>query len=180
MRELWIAMIAARASSDQGRSRRVFAGLTAAAFGLAVFGSAGVAIAAGPFDGLSGSWAGSGTVTYDDGTKERLTCTAKYDQTDSNSISQVLACSSSRYNVRILAYYKNADTKLTGHWRDEVLQIEGSISGTVANGRITGSLHGPTFEAAVVVDTHGAQQTVTITNDNQSIRKVAIAVRKNG
>ena len=173
-------MIAARASSDQGRSRSVFALLIAAAFGLAVFGSAGAAIAAGPFDGLAGRWAGSGTVTYDDGTKERLTCTAKYDQTDSNSISQVLACNSSSYNFRILAYYKNTDTTLTGHWSEQVLQIEGSISGTVANGRITGSLHGPTFEAAVVVDTHGAQQTVTITNDNGSIRHVAIAVRKNG
>jgi len=173
-------MISAQASSDHGRSRRVFSLLTAAAFGLAVFGSAGAVIAAGPFDGLSGSWAGNGTVSYDDGTKERLTCTAKYDQTDLNSISQVLACRSSSYNFRILAYYKNADGKLTGHWREQVLQIEGSISGTVANGRITGSLHGPTFHAAVVVDTHGAQQTVTITNDNGSIREVAIAVRKNG
>jgi hypothetical protein len=173
-------MISAQASSDQGRSRRVFSLLTAAAFGLAVFGSAGAVIAAGPFDGLSGSWAGNGTVSYDDGTKERLTCTAKYDQTDSNSISQVLACSSSSYNFRILAYYKNADTKLTGHWSEQVLQVEGSISGTVANGRITGSLLGPTFHAAVVVDTHGALQTVTITNDSGSIRKVAIAVRKNG
>jgi hypothetical protein len=173
-------MISAQASSDRGRSRRVFSLLTAAAFGLAVFGSAGAVIAAGPFDGLSASWAGNGTVSYDDGTKERLTCTAKYEQTDLNSISQVLACRSSSYNFRILAYYKNADTKLTGHWSEQVLQIEGSISGTVANGRITGSLHGPTFHAAVVVDTHGAQQTVTITNDNGSIREVAIAVRKNG
>jgi hypothetical protein len=173
-------MISAQASSDQGRSRRVFALLIAAAFGLAVFGSAGAAIAAGPFDGVSGSWAGNGTVTYDDGTKERLTCTAKYDQTDSNSISQVLACSSSSYNFRILAYYKNADTKLTGHWSEQVLQIEGSISGTIADGRITGILHGPTFQAAVVVDSHGARQTVTITNDSQSIRKIAIAMKKNG
>jgi hypothetical protein len=173
-------MISARAGSDLDSWQRVLASLAATAFGVAFLASAGAAIAAGPFDGLSGRWAGNGTVTYDDGTRERLTCTAKYDQTDPNSISQVLACRSSSYNFRILAYYKSAGTKLTGHWSEQVLQIEGSISGSVANGLITGTLHGPTFQAAVVVDTNGTQQTVTITNDSQSIRNVAVAVKKNG
>jgi hypothetical protein len=41
-------------------------------------------------------------------------------------------------------------------------------------------LRGPGFTAAVLVDTHGNEQTVTISAADQEIRQVSVAVRKNG
>jgi hypothetical protein len=173
-----IAMISAPVRSHRRRSTKLFGPLTAAALGLAMLGSA--AADPGPFDGLAGRWAGNGVVTYSDGTKERLTCTVKYDQAEPNSISQSLACttSSDTYHFKINAYYKNQADSLVGHWDELVLQISGSITGKVANGRISGNLHGPGFEAAVVVDTKGDHQTVTISAPEQRISQVAIAVKK--
>jgi hypothetical protein len=61
-----------------------------------------------------------------------------------------------------------------------VLQVQGSLTGTVSNGHIIGNLHGPGFEARVQVDTKGDRQTVTVLAPEQRITQVAIAVRKVG
>ena len=173
-------MISAPANPRGRRLGAFLASLAAATIGLAALGAIGVAAAAGPFDGLAGKWAGTGVVTYSDGTKERLQCSVKYEQSNQDSISQILACTSDTYNFKINAYYKNNAASLAGHWDELVMQISGSISGTVANGRITGNLRGPGFQAQVVVDTHGDRQTVTISAPEQRISEVAIAVRKGG
>jgi hypothetical protein len=174
-------MVSSPAGFDFRRHGARFLFLGATLFALSMLG-APVAIAdGGPFDGLAGRWAGNGVVTYSDGTKERLQCTVKYDQSEPNSISQSLACntSSDTYNFKINAYYRNQATSLVGHWDELVLQISGSISGTVSNGRISGNLRGPGFQANVIVDTKGDHQTVTIDAPNQRISQVAIAVKKN-
>ncbi len=154
------------------------ASLVAGVVGLAALGSVGVAAAAGPFDGLAGRWSGTGVVTYSDGTKERLQCSVKYDQSNPDSIAQAVNCTSDSYNFKINAFYKNNATSLAGHWEELVMQISGSLTGSVANGVITGNLHGPGFQAKVIVDTKGNRQTVTVTAPEQRISQVAIAVRR--
>jgi hypothetical protein len=131
------------------------------------------------FAELVGNWNGSGTVTYASGTTERLRCKVKYDQQLQESIVQTLRCASDSYKFQINAYYRNASGNLTGHWDELTLQISGSISGSVSQGKITGSLHGPGFLASVLVDTKGNQQTVNIAAENQDIRQVSIQVSRN-
>jgi len=153
-----------------------------AAVGLLCLGAvsgAAPAASGGPFAGLAGSWAGSGTVTYASGTKERLRCKVKYDQTNPDSVQQALRCASDSYKFQINAYYKQDGGTLTGHWDELTMQVSGSITGTATEGRITGDLHGPGFAAAVRVDTHGNEQTVTISASDQDIRQVTVAVRRN-
>jgi hypothetical protein len=62
LRGFCIVMISARAGSDLDSWQRGLASLAATAFGVAFLASAGAAIAAGPFDGLSRRW--SGTMIY--------------------------------------------------------------------------------------------------------------------
>jgi hypothetical protein len=132
-----------------------------------------------PFSDLVGQWTGKGTVTYASGTKERLTCRVRYDQNASDTILQTLRCASDSYKFQINAFYRNTEGKLNGHWEELTLQISGSISGDVTPaGKITGDLHGPGFQASVLVDTKGDQQTVNIAAENQDIRSVSVSVKR--
>jgi len=162
------------------RWRAIASGLTIVAMGTAIMiGAAGTAVA-GPFDGLPGKWSGTGVVTYSDGTKERLQCSVKYEQADPNSVTQAVACTSDSYNFRINAFYKSNTNGLVGHWSETVMQVSGSLTGTVSDGHILGNLRGPGFQARVNVDTKGNQQTVTVVTADQKISQVAIAVKRGG
>lgn len=161
------------------RRRSALAAAVVGLLGVGALASAAPA-AGGPFAGLAGAWSGNGTVTYASGTKERLRCKVKYDQTNEDSISQALRCASDSYKFEINAYYKHSGGALSGHWDEFTLQISGSIVGTATTGRIAGDLRGPGFTAAVLVDTHGNEQTVTISATDQEIRQVSVAVHKNG
>jgi hypothetical protein len=153
--------------------------------GLLVAGVAGAAMLtgsaamAGPFDGLAGKWTGTGLLTYADGTRERLQCTATYEQSVSDSIKQTLLCKSDSYLFRIKAFYQSDASSLTGSWQETEMDVHGRLTGSVQDGRISGKLSGPGFEATVVVDTKGNKQTVLIDAPGQQrITQVAISVSR--
>ena len=170
-------MISEQAVPRRRPAAKLFALAAIAMLGLGAL-SAEAPAAGGPFAGLAGAWTGNGTVTYASGTRERLRCKVKYDQTNENSVQQALRCASDSYKFEINAYYKVTAGTLSGHWDEFTLQISGSITGTASEGRIAGDLHGPGFSAAVLVDTRGNEQTVTISAVDKDIRQVTVAVRK--
>jgi hypothetical protein len=129
------------------------------------------ALAAGPFDGLTGSWSG-------DGTKERLRCRVQYVQKNEDNLQQALRCASDSYKFEINAYFDNVNGRIVGTWSELVQNVRGTVTGTVRGGRIEGDLQGPGFIAQLVVVTRGDRQTVSIEADLEEIRSVAIEVRK--
>lgn len=136
------------------------------------------ALAAGPFTGVIGVWGGTGTVTYASGTKERLSCRAQYVQNNDDNLQQALRCASDSYNFQINAFFQHTNGDLRGRWEELVLEISGSVTGNVTDGRIEGSLHGPGFVAELTVQTTGNRQKVKILTPDQEIRVVDIEVRK--
>jgi len=157
------------------RRSRALAGAVAVA---ALVGAAQVAAAPGPFEGLEGTWTGDGTLTYASGTQERLSCRVQYVQSNPNNLQQALRCAADSYNFQINAYFDSANGKLSGNWAELVNNVNGSVSGTVGNGRINGDLKGPGFNATLNVVTKGDRQTVNIQAAIQEIRAVSIEVRK--
>src|SRR4051812_31193443 len=60
---------------------------------------------AGPFATLSGVWTGGGTVSLENGTKERLRCRVQYVTTnEGNNLQQSLNCDSASYHFHVNAY----------------------------------------------------------------------------
>ena len=159
------------------RGRVAVKSLAAAAVVLAVGGTSALADT-NPFAALAGSWRGKGTVTYSSGTKERLTCKVTYDSAASDSVQQHLTCASDSYKFEIQAYYRAHDGVVTGHWDELTMNISGSISGGMDNGKISGALNGPGFSATVLVDTKGDDQNVTIAAQDQDIKDVSVDVRR--
>jgi hypothetical protein len=136
------------------------------------------AAAAGPFEGLEGVWTGDGTLTHSSGTQERLTCRVQYLMPSPSNLNQALRCSSDTYNFQINAAFSSANGRLSGNWSEVVQNLSGSVSGTVANGKIVGALKGPGFTAQLNVVTKGNTQTVDIQAPVQDIQAVSIQVRK--
>jgi hypothetical protein len=160
------------------RNARHLVGATAIVLTTGFANPVSVAAAAGPFDGLTGSWTGDGTVTYATGTKERLSCRAQYVQDNPNNLQQTLRCASDSYNFQINAQFNSANGRLSGSWSEKFLNVAGSVTGTVNNGRISGDLKGPTFVAQLSVVTRGTQQQVSIQAAIEHIRAVSVDMRK--
>src|ERR1043165_4492819 len=56
----------------------------------------------GPFAGMAGVWAGSGTVTLDDGSSERIRCRATYAVgAGGNGLNQSRTCASDSYRFNL-------------------------------------------------------------------------------
>ncbi len=175
------ATTAPRAS---GLLKRTSAAVALSLVGMLGMASGDAAFAGGPFTGLGGSWSGSGTVSLDSGTKERMRCTAQYlVKEDDNNLQQHLDCSSPSYDFKVNTYVDHQAGSLTGYWEELKNNVRGSVSGSARGSRVHVLLKGSAFSAALDLVTVGDRQSVTITpgRDTQTqVQSVAITLRKAG
>ncbi len=161
-------------------------GLAATLALVGVLGTAGgnAAYAGGPFAGMDGSWAGSGTVSMDSGTKERMRCTAQYLVKDNdNNLQQHLNCSSPSYDFKVNTYVDHQGGSLSGYWEELLNNVRGSVAGSANGSRVKVVLKGSAFSATLNLVTHGNSQSVTIIpgrDTNTQVQRVAISMRKRG
>ncbi len=165
-----------------GRLRRTGAALALSLAGMLGMAGGDAALAGGPFTGLDGSWAGSGTVSLDSGTKERMRCTAQYlVKDDDNNLQQHLDCSSPSYEFKVNTYVDHQGGSLSGYWEELKNNVRGSVAGSANGNRVKVVLKGSAFSAILDLVTSGSRQSVTITpgRDTQTqVQRVAITMRK--
>jgi hypothetical protein len=118
----------------------------------------------GPFAPLDGVWTGSGTVSLQNGTKERLRCRAQYVITSGGSnLQQSLKCDSDTYHFHVTAYVNEKGGNLSGNWTEETKNVSGSISGKASGSQLSVSISaGSAFSARMSVVTSGSSQSVSI------------------
>ena len=172
---------------DASMARRASALLKRTSLALALAGVLGMAganaaNAGGPFAGMSGSWAGSGTVSLDSGTKERMSCTAQYlVKDDDNNLQQHLDCSSPSYTFKVNTYVDHQAGTLSGYWEELQNNVRGSVAGSANGSRVRVLLRGSAFSATLSLVTHGNSQSVTIIpgrDTNTQVQRVAISMRR--
>jgi hypothetical protein len=158
----------------------------ALALALGMLGMAGgdVAFVGGPFAGMDGSWSGSGTVSLDSGTKERMRCTAQYLVKDNdNNLQQHLNCTSPSYDFKVNTYVDHAAGSLSGYWEELKNNVRGNVAGNTRGGRVHVVLRGAAFSATLDLVTSGSRQSVTLTPGRDlgtGVQGVAITLRKGG
>ena len=156
------------------------------ALSLGMVGMAGgdAAFAGGPFAGFDGSWTGSGAVSLDSGTKERMRCTAQYLVKDNdNNLQQHINCTSPSYDFKVNTYVDHAGGDLSGYWEELKNNVRGNVAGSARGNRVHVVLRGSAFSATMDLTTQGNNQSVTITpgRDTQTqVQRVAITLRKGG
>lgn len=151
------------------------AGLSAA---LMAATSAG-ARAAGPFDRLSGSWSGGGTISMNDGHNERIRCKAVYEVTPSGIIlHQNLKCASDSYKFEVRSSLQAEGSHLSGTWSELTRQVTGNVTGTISGDQISTSVDGTGFTASLNLVTRGNSQSVSIAPTGTDIRSVQIELKR--
>lgn len=134
----------------------------------------------GLFKGLSGSWQGTGTVTVSNGSNERIRCRASYSVTPSGeTLHQDLRCASDSYKFQVESnVVSESSGALSGTWTELTRQVTGAVSGRVSPGAINIAVKGPTFSAALAVQTRGNTQSVSIRPEGTDVTAIRIEMRR--
>jgi hypothetical protein len=151
--------------------------LIAAAVLLAPFASSPVhAQAGGPFAGMAGNWAGGGTVTLDDGSRERLRCRASYAVAGAQ-MQMTLTCASDAYKFQLGANVVDQGGVVSGNWTETSRNISGSLQGRGGGGsfEVVASTGG--FNANISLRTAGNKQSINMRADSQ-FRAAAISLSR--
>ena len=132
----------------------------------------------GPFSGLAGNWSGSGTITLDDGSNERIRCRATYAVgAGGNGLNQNLTCASDSYKFNLSSNVVAQGQALSGTWSEVTRNVSGNLEGRVGNGNFQVAASGPGFSANISLKTQGNKQSVVIKSDG-SFRIVSISLSR--
>ena len=151
----------------------------AVALGLVV-ASTGPTFAGGPFDSYQGNWTGVGTVTVDNGTKERLRCKAHYDVGEGGTtLSQNLTCASDSYKFNVVSdVIATSSGQISGDWTETSRNAKGRISGRIGPTQISAQVNGLGFSARIGIAARDGRQSVTISPTGTDITNVSVTMSK--
>jgi hypothetical protein len=132
----------------------------------------------GPFSAMAGAWSGSGRITLDDGSTERLRCRANYAVAgEGASLRQTLRCAGDSYKFELESNVAANGGTLSGTWSESTRGVSGSLEGRVSSGRFDVLVSSPTFTAKLRLTTSGNRQSVSISSGGP-IRSVAISMNR--
>jgi len=138
--------------------------------------SSSVHAQSGPFAGLAGNWSGGGSVTLDDGSKERLRCRASY-AVSGASMTMTLTCASDSYKFVLSANVVDQGGAVTGTWSESTRNISGTLQGRGAGGSFDVVASTAGFNGNISLRTAGAKQSIGIRADSQ-FRAAAISLSR--
>jgi hypothetical protein len=152
--------------------------IAAIAMVLLLFTSAGVAQSddEGPFEILSGSWSGSGTIALSSGTKERIRCGANYRVVTRTNVQLQITCASDSYKFSLFGNVLSAAGELSGYWSESTRNVTGRIFGRVSGNHVQARAEGPTFSALFAMTTRGNRQSVTIESPGSEMAGVRVTL----
>src|SRR6266540_2068637 len=155
----------------------------ACAIGLALFvafsGGPAAGEGPGPFAGLDGAWAGTGTIRMASGANERIRCRVSYAvQQSGSALQQELRCASDSYKFELSSNIRSQAGSLTGQWSELTRNAGGTVSGRAIGGDITGLVESSGFSADLSVATQGNRQSVLIRPRGIDVAEVTITLRR--
>src|SRR3954469_14128 len=132
----------------------------------------------GPFAGMAGVWSGSGTVTLEDGSTERIRCRATYAVgAGGNGLNQSLTCASDSYRFNLSSNVMARGGALSGTWSESSRNVNGEIQGSGSNGNFQVTASAPGFHANLTIRTNGNKQSVTIRSES-AFRGASISLNR--
>lgn len=146
----------------------------AALAGAAVLPAASAADSA--FGGLAGSWGGSGTIKYTDGSTERMRCSARYNG-GASDVALSINCASSAHNIDLSGRLHANGSHVSGNWSESNFGLSGSANGRSSPGRVSLGLGGG-VSGSMSVSYSAAHQDVAISVGGTALESVTISLAK--
>ena len=150
-----------------GRLAESFAYSRRLAFAAAAFFAASTAVGhaqSGPFAGMAGNWAGGGTITLDDGSRERIRCRASY-KVVGMEMAMTLTCASDAYKFNLAANVVDGGGQVTGTWSEATRNVGGSLQGRGGGGNFQVVASAAGVNANISLRTSGNKQTIALRSD---------------
>lgn len=148
----------------------------AAAFAVATFAVSPSHAQSGPFAGMAGAWSGGGSVTLEDGSRERIRCRATY-RVGGVNMAMSLTCASDAYKFNLQADVVAQGNAISGNWTEGSRGIGGSLQGRGGGGNFQVAANAAGFNANLSMRTSGNRQSVSIRADN-GFREANISLSK--
>ena len=141
-------------------------------------GPQGAAASTGPFADFDGAWTGEGTVTLQNGSKERLRCRATYQVrgVSAADLDLKLVCASDSYKFDFTGNARAQDDgAISGRWTETSRNVGGSVTGTARGSRIQVLIESQAFSADLMMVTRGGRQSVSM-QSRAAGEKVTVAI----
>ncbi|MBM3529705.1 MAG: hypothetical protein FJX62_16580 [Alphaproteobacteria bacterium] len=136
---------------------------------------------ANPFGQFTGSWSGNGTITVQDGTRERIRCRGQYRSSEGgNALKLELRCASDSYKFELQSDIAYDGGNVSGSWNETTRNVFGSLSGRASANAIQATASSVGFTAQLSLTTKGNQQRVSIRSPGSEISEVAISLARSG
>jgi hypothetical protein len=98
----------------------------------------------GSLDALAGTWHGAGTMSFESGENESISCNGYYK--GAASLSVVIRCKGKSSNFELRSKLEATGEKISGKWEERTYNATGDVSGTASAGKLnvqfSGSLVG--------------------------------------
>jgi hypothetical protein len=134
-----------------------------------------------PFANFTGSWSGSGTITVQDGSRERIRCRGTYRAGDTGStLSLSLRCASDSYKFELESDISYDGGIVSGNWNEASRKVYGALAGRATNNSIQATASAIGFTASLSLTTRGNNQSVSIRSPGSEISEVAISMARAG
>lgn len=132
-----------------------------------------------PFDGMAGSWSGTGSITLGSGDKERIRCRVTYEVSETGDrVEQDLRCASDSYKFELQCDITYLNGFVSGRWNEKTQKTSGTISGRAGVGLIEALAETSGFAAFFTMVTRGDRQSVRIESKSPEISDVTISLRR--
>lgn len=131
---------------------------------------------ANPLAKLEGSWSGNGSITLNDGSRERIRCRATYkgDGSGGSETRIDLRCASDSYKFELQSQVVYRNGEVSGNWNEATRNAAGQISGTATPSKIDVRAMGQTFAALITISIRSDSQSVSIRSPGSAMQEVAI------
>ena len=136
------------------------------------------AAAPGPFAALTGSWSGSGTISFKDGHTEALRCRADEAGGRGDTLQMTLRCASDSYKFELSSDATYRDGAISGTWREVTRNVGGDLTGHASGERIDIAARSPNFAANIALTTRGNRQVVSISAAGTEISDVTLSLSR--
>jgi hypothetical protein len=140
-----------------------------------VIGIAVSARAATPFDGLLGTWSGSGQIRYQSGETEGIRCTAYYTG-GGQRLRLAIRCKSTSNDIEIRGLLTQQADRVSGTWEERTFNAAGEATGRMTSGRMSLSITGGGLSGSMSVSYSGSRQTVVITTQGIPMKSVNVTL----
>ncbi len=163
--------------SDPRRASKYGRGAALLAVCLPLMAAGATTVSANPVSALSGSWGGSGRITYNDGTTEGINCNAYYSGSG-NDLKMAIQCRSDRNPIHIRSQLRITGSRASGNWEERTFNVSGSASGSASNNSMSLNVSGGGFSGTMSVKIGQSSHTVSVTTQGIAMRSATMNFSK--